>query len=178
MGLEGLGVGVTHGQRECRGGGALLAGQGGQGPGGEGSRPSSGLPGVTRAPQTHCPPPPPWVCGSVAMAELDWWVGSASPTGFLEKNRDMLSTDILTLVYSSENKFLKEIFNLESAGTKLGHGTIILAKTGSQLFKVVSQGGSCQCLLGPSAPRASGVRRVHTKNTYHLGLSCSVRAQK
>ncbi|XP_012931915.1 unconventional myosin-VIIb isoform X2 [Heterocephalus glaber] len=55
--------------------------------------------------------------------------------GFLEKNRDVLSTDILTLVHSSKNKFLRQIFNLESAETKLGHGTIRQAKTGSQLFK-------------------------------------------
>uniref|UniRef100_A0A7N9CI20 Myosin motor domain-containing protein n=1 Tax=Macaca fascicularis TaxID=9541 RepID=A0A7N9CI20_MACFA len=39
--------------------------------------------------------------------------------GFLEKNRDVLSTDILTVVYSSKNKFLRELFNLESAETRL-----------------------------------------------------------
>ncbi|XP_046319632.1 unconventional myosin-VIIb [Marmota monax] len=55
--------------------------------------------------------------------------------GFLEKNRDMLSADILTLVYSSKNKFLREIFHLESAETKLGHGTIRQAKTRNQFFK-------------------------------------------
>ncbi|XP_048201605.1 unconventional myosin-VIIb [Perognathus longimembris pacificus] len=55
--------------------------------------------------------------------------------GFLEKNRDVLSTDILTLVHSSKNKFLRKIFNLESAEIKLGHGTIRQAKAGSQLFK-------------------------------------------
>ncbi|XP_010635965.1 unconventional myosin-VIIb isoform X1 [Fukomys damarensis] len=55
--------------------------------------------------------------------------------GFLEKNRDVLSTDILTLVHSSKNKFLREIFNLESAETKRGHGTIRQMKMGSQLFK-------------------------------------------
>uniref|UniRef100_F6TMX3 Unconventional myosin-VIIb n=1 Tax=Callithrix jacchus TaxID=9483 RepID=F6TMX3_CALJA len=54
--------------------------------------------------------------------------------GFLEKNRDVLSTDILTLVYSSKNKFLREIFNLELAETKLGH-TIRQAKAGNHLFK-------------------------------------------
>lgn len=103
------------------------------------------------------------------MAELGLRVGSASPTGFLEKNRDVLSTDILTLVYSSKNKFLREIFKLESAGTKLGHGTIIRAKAGSQLFKVGSDGWPCQCLLGLSALRASGVRHARTGKTYHLG---------
>ncbi|KAK7829645.1 hypothetical protein U0070_013331 [Myodes glareolus] len=54
---------------------------------------------------------------------------------FLEKNRDVLSTDILNLVQSSKNKFLKEIFNLESPQTKLGHGTIRQLKAGNQFFK-------------------------------------------
>lgn len=63
-------------------------------------------------------------------------MGSAFPTGFLEKNRDVLSTDILTLVHSSQNTFLREIFKLKSADIKLGHGTIRQAKAGSQLFKV------------------------------------------
>lgn len=48
----------------------------------------------------------------------------------------MLSTDILILVQSSKNKFLREIFNLDSPQTKLGHGTIKQVKAGSQLFKV------------------------------------------
>lgn len=60
----------------------------------------------------------------------------ALSTGFLEKNRDVLSTDILNLVQSSKNKFLKEIFNLESPQTKLGHGTIRQLKAGNQFFKV------------------------------------------
>lgn len=61
----------------------------------------------------------------------------AVPTGFLEKNRDVLSTDILILIHSSKNKFLKEIFNLESPQAKLGHGTIRQMKAGSQsAFKV------------------------------------------
>lgn len=58
------------------------------------------------------------------------------PTGFVEKNRDVLSTDILILIHSSKNKFLKEIFNLDLPQTKLGHGTICQLKTGSQIFKV------------------------------------------
>lgn len=44
--------------------------------------------------------------------------------------------DILTLIHSSECKFLREIFKLESTETKLGHGTIRQAKAGNQLFKV------------------------------------------
>ncbi|XP_004589432.2 unconventional myosin-VIIb [Ochotona princeps] len=55
--------------------------------------------------------------------------------GFLEKNRDVLSKDILNLVYSSKNKFLREIFNLESAETKRGQSTIRQANPKSQLFK-------------------------------------------
>ncbi|KAM4859026.1 unconventional myosin-VIIb isoform 2-T2 [Thomomys bottae] len=55
--------------------------------------------------------------------------------GFLEKNRDVLSTDILSLVHSSKNKFLRKIFDLESAETKMGHGTIRQAKPESQIFK-------------------------------------------
>ncbi|XP_036176595.1 unconventional myosin-VIIb [Myotis myotis] len=55
--------------------------------------------------------------------------------GFLEKNRDVLSTDILTLVHSSQNKFLREIFKLESADIKLGRGTIRRGQAGSQVLK-------------------------------------------
>ncbi|XP_077009590.1 unconventional myosin-VIIb [Tamandua tetradactyla] len=55
--------------------------------------------------------------------------------GFLEKNRDVLSTDILTLVHASTNKFLREIFKVESPEIKLGHGTIRRSKAGSQFFK-------------------------------------------
>ncbi|KAM5326969.1 unconventional myosin-VIIb isoform 1-T1 [Glossophaga mutica] len=59
--------------------------------------------------------------------------------GFLEKNRDVLNTDILTLVHSSQNKFLREIFKVESAEIKLGHGTI-RGKTRSQFFKSADSG--------------------------------------
>ncbi|XP_029790630.1 unconventional myosin-VIIb [Suricata suricatta] len=68
--------------------------------------------------------------------------------GFLEKNRDVLSTDILSLVYSSENTFLKEIFKLESAETKRGHGTIISAKSGSRLFKSTDSSKQPSTLAG------------------------------
>ncbi|MBZ3889845.1 Unconventional myosin-VIIb, partial [Sciurus carolinensis] len=55
--------------------------------------------------------------------------------GFLEKNRDVLSADILTLVHSSKNKFLREIFNLEPAETKLGHDSIKRPSTLAAQFK-------------------------------------------
>ncbi|XP_072818164.1 unconventional myosin-VIIb [Vicugna pacos] len=68
--------------------------------------------------------------------------------GFLEKNRDVLSRDILALVYSSQNKFLQEIFRIESAKTKLGHGTIVQAKAGRQLFKSADSGKRPPTLAG------------------------------
>uniref|UniRef100_A0A670IFB0 Myosin VIIB n=1 Tax=Podarcis muralis TaxID=64176 RepID=A0A670IFB0_PODMU len=37
--------------------------------------------------------------------------------GFLEKNRDMLSSDILQLVHSSKNKFLRQVFQVETPGS-------------------------------------------------------------
>lgn len=78
----------------------------------------------------------------------------------------MLSTDILILVHSSQNKFLKEIFKLESADTKLGHGTILRGKAGSQFFKVGPHGVPFQCL---SALRASGARQARVGKICHLG---------
>ncbi|XP_077205445.1 unconventional myosin-VIIb isoform X2 [Paroedura picta] len=35
--------------------------------------------------------------------------------GFLEKNRDMLSSDVMQLVHSSKNKFLRQIFQVDAA---------------------------------------------------------------
>lgn len=43
---------------------------------------------------------------------------SDAPTfcpGFLEKNRDSLHTDIIQLVHSSKNKFIKQIFQADVA---------------------------------------------------------------
>lgn len=37
------------------------------------------------------------------------------PLGFLEKNRDSLHTDIIQLVHSSKNKFIKQIFQADVA---------------------------------------------------------------
>ena len=43
---------------------------------------------------------------------------------FLEKNRDTLSANVMQAVHSSKNKFLKEIFQVETTPTSLGRGTI------------------------------------------------------
>lgn len=37
------------------------------------------------------------------------------PLGFLEKNRDTLHGDIIQLVHSSKNKFIKQIFQADVA---------------------------------------------------------------
>ncbi|XP_069473976.1 unconventional myosin-VIIb [Ambystoma mexicanum] len=44
--------------------------------------------------------------------------------GFLEKNRDLLSSDLLLLIHSSANRFLKEIFQVHSSPASLGPGSI------------------------------------------------------
>ncbi|KAH0623885.1 hypothetical protein JD844_007070 [Phrynosoma platyrhinos] len=50
-----------------------------------------------------------------------------APTGcFLEKNRDMLSSDIMQLVHSSKNKFLRQIFQVDTTMNVMpfGRGSI------------------------------------------------------
>ncbi|XP_069648013.1 unconventional myosin-VIIb isoform X3 [Haliaeetus albicilla] len=43
---------------------------------------------------------------------------------FLEKNRDTLSANVMQAVHSSKNKFLREIFQVETTPSSLGRGTI------------------------------------------------------
>ncbi|XP_074955503.1 unconventional myosin-VIIb [Phalacrocorax aristotelis] len=43
---------------------------------------------------------------------------------FLEKNRDTLSANVMQVVHSSKNKFLREIFQVEATPPSLGRGTI------------------------------------------------------
>ncbi|XP_050163947.1 LOW QUALITY PROTEIN: unconventional myosin-VIIb-like [Myiozetetes cayanensis] len=43
---------------------------------------------------------------------------------FLEKNRDTLSANVMQVVHSSKNKFLREIFQVEMTPPTLGRGTI------------------------------------------------------
>ena len=71
----------------------------------------------------------------------------------------MLNRDILALVHSSQNKFLREIFGLESKESRRGPGSLIRVKAGSQQFKVGSGGPA---LPGPGGqtglerPRCQG----------------------
>uniref|UniRef100_A0A670IEJ0 Myosin VIIB n=1 Tax=Podarcis muralis TaxID=64176 RepID=A0A670IEJ0_PODMU len=58
--------------------------------------------------------------------------------GFLEKNRDMLSSDILQLVHSSKNKFLRQVFQVETPPTSLRHKTCGLLSQGSDTTKRLS----------------------------------------
>ncbi|XP_075425742.1 unconventional myosin-VIIb isoform X2 [Ascaphus truei] len=44
--------------------------------------------------------------------------------GFLDKNRDLLSTDLLLLIHSSTSKFLKQVFQVEKSPTSSTRGTI------------------------------------------------------
>ncbi|XP_057601473.1 unconventional myosin-VIIb isoform X2 [Hippopotamus amphibius kiboko] len=68
--------------------------------------------------------------------------------GFLEKNRDVLSQDILILVHSSQNKFLREVFGMESNKSQRGGGTIIRVKAASQLFKSADSSKQPSTLAG------------------------------
>ncbi|KAI4543990.1 hypothetical protein MG293_004256 [Ovis ammon polii] len=68
--------------------------------------------------------------------------------GFLEKNRDVLNRDILALVHSSQNKFLREIFGLESKESRRGPGTIVRVKAGSQQFKSADSSKQPSTLAG------------------------------
>ncbi|KAF4026282.1 hypothetical protein G4228_018407 [Cervus hanglu yarkandensis] len=68
--------------------------------------------------------------------------------GFLEKNRDVLNRDILALVHSSQNKFLREIFGLESKESRRGPGSLIRVKAGSQQFKSVDSSKQPSTLAG------------------------------
>ncbi|OXB58837.1 hypothetical protein ASZ78_007554 [Callipepla squamata] len=59
---------------------------------------------------------------------------------FLEKNRDTLSANVMQVVHSSKNKFLRQIFQVETTPTSLGRGTI--RHLGSdQAYKSLAQCG-------------------------------------
>uniref|UniRef100_A0A8C0J2G7 Myosin VIIB n=1 Tax=Chelonoidis abingdonii TaxID=106734 RepID=A0A8C0J2G7_CHEAB len=61
--------------------------------------------------------------------------------GFLEKNRDMLSSNIMQLVYSSKNKFLRQIFQGSDTTKRLSTLGGQFKQSLEQLMKIL---GSCQ----------------------------------
>ncbi|XP_008576577.1 PREDICTED: unconventional myosin-VIIb, partial [Galeopterus variegatus] len=87
---------------------------------------------------------------------------------FLEKNRDVLSTDILTLVHSSKNNFLREIFNLKLAEIKLGHGNIRQTKAGSQLFKSADSAKRPSTLAGQFKQSLDQLMKILTNCQPHF----------
>ncbi|XP_045438435.1 LOW QUALITY PROTEIN: unconventional myosin-VIIb, partial [Pipistrellus kuhlii] len=68
--------------------------------------------------------------------------------GFLEKNRDVLSADILTLVHASQNAFLRDIFRLEPTDIQLGRGTLRLGRARGQVLKSADAGRQPATLAG------------------------------
>uniref|UniRef100_A0A803TBL6 Myosin VIIB n=1 Tax=Anolis carolinensis TaxID=28377 RepID=A0A803TBL6_ANOCA len=55
--------------------------------------------------------------------------------GFLEKNRDMLSSDIMQLVHSSKNKFLRQIFQVDTTMNLMPFGRGSVRHLGVDPFK-------------------------------------------
>ncbi|CAM9311704.1 unnamed protein product [Bubo scandiacus] len=71
---------------------------------------------------------------------------------FLEKNRDTLSANVMQVVHSSKNKFLREIFQVETTPPSLGRGTI--RHLGSDhAYKSLSQ---CGFLLSRTSGHGQG----------------------
>ncbi|XP_029883331.1 unconventional myosin-VIIb isoform X2 [Aquila chrysaetos chrysaetos] len=72
---------------------------------------------------------------------------------FLEKNRDTLSANVMQVVHSSKNKFLREIFQVETTPSSLGRGTIRHLGA-DQAYKSLSQ---CGFLLSRTSGHAQGL---------------------
>ncbi|XP_052660758.1 unconventional myosin-VIIb isoform X2 [Harpia harpyja] len=72
---------------------------------------------------------------------------------FLEKNRDTLSANVMQVVHSSKNKFLREIFQVEMTPSSLGRGTI-RHPGADQAYKSLSQ---CGFLLSRASGHAQGL---------------------
>uniref|UniRef100_A0A8C3SBV2 Myosin VIIB n=1 Tax=Chelydra serpentina TaxID=8475 RepID=A0A8C3SBV2_CHESE len=64
--------------------------------------------------------------------------------GFLEKNRDMLSSNIMQLVYSSKNKFLRQIFQVETTGSDTKRLSTLGGQFKQSLEQLMKILGSCQ----------------------------------
>uniref|UniRef100_A0A8C8S4S6 Myosin VIIB n=1 Tax=Pelusios castaneus TaxID=367368 RepID=A0A8C8S4S6_9SAUR len=63
---------------------------------------------------------------------------------FLEKNRDMLSSNIMQLVYSSKNKFLRQIFQVETTGSDTKRLSTLGGQFKQSLEQLMKILGNCQ----------------------------------
>ncbi|XP_028904221.1 unconventional myosin-VIIa [Ornithorhynchus anatinus] len=87
--------------------------------------------------------------------------------GFLEKNRDTLHGDIIQLVHSSKNKFIKQIFQADVAMFLCGYASGSLGPASAPSVKFLC--GYASGSLGPSsAPSAKGAETRKRSPT----LSC------
>ncbi|XP_042316884.1 unconventional myosin-VIIb [Sceloporus undulatus] len=71
--------------------------------------------------------------------------------GFLEKNRDMLSSDIMQLVHSSKNKFLRQIFQVDTTMNLMSFGRGNIRHLGVESLKSLSRCGFVQSRTSPPA---------------------------
>lgn len=76
-----------------------------------------------------------WPCHPMSLT----YVLSHYPLGFLEKNRDTLHGDIIQLVHSSKNKFIKQIFQADVAMVRHAAGGRRSLFTGRVFFERVEE---------------------------------------
>ncbi|KAG8135805.1 hypothetical protein E2320_008786 [Naja naja] len=101
--------------------------------------------------------------------------------GFLEKNRDMLSSDIMQLVHSSKNKFLKEIFQGSDSGKRLPTLAGQFKQSLEQLMKILN---SCQpyfirCLKPNDQKKPMQFdRELCIRQLYYSGMMETIRIRK
>uniref|UniRef100_A0ACB8F9R9 Unconventional myosin-VIIb n=1 Tax=Sphaerodactylus townsendi TaxID=933632 RepID=A0ACB8F9R9_9SAUR len=85
--------------------------------------------------------------------------------GFLEKNRDTLSSDVMQLVHSSKNKFLRQIFQVDAAMNVASFGRGSIRHLGdAPTFKSFSRYGLVQSRTLPPAfgQGADTIKRLST----------------
>uniref|UniRef100_A0A6J0T705 Unconventional myosin-VIIb isoform X1 n=1 Tax=Pogona vitticeps TaxID=103695 RepID=A0A6J0T705_9SAUR len=86
--------------------------------------------------------------------------------GFLEKNRDMLSSDIMQLVHSSKNKFLRQIFQVDTNMNVVSFGRGSIKHLAVDPLKSLSR---CSFVQSRTSPPTSGQGSDTTKRLSTLG---------